>query len=321
MKINKLLFFLLAVISLNSCVEYVNNGTMPDGPEKPEEQKYTAEQANPEDAKYIGDVFEFKAMLNGVDVTASTKFRVNGTNISGKTYTPAKLGDHSVIATMDNLTANFKFKVLEEEEEPEPKGNRIEYGGNDYPVSETMWLININGSNQILSYTRNGVECTLWALYSMEIDNSQNPPVPVNRMVTAAYVPMKNPTTVYFPNEVPASSLEYVNGGSVTINSNKVFDTNGATYTIATTGNSASVSITTPQPWLGTANYTIVATGANSGNSAKLFWDGSYEAGAAKISSKSAKGNSFNDLKLDINQIMNHKSMSKTQIKNLKIAK
>src|SRR5690606_52525 len=142
MKINKLLFFLLAVISLNSCVEYVNNGTKPDGPEPPEQQKYTAEQANPEDAKYIGDVFEFKALLNGVDVTASTKFRVNGTNISGKEYTPAKVGDHSVIATMDNLTANFKFKVLEEDEEPEPTGNRIEYNSVSNPLNTTLFVLN-----------------------------------------------------------------------------------------------------------------------------------------------------------------------------------
>src|SRR5690606_22794382 len=163
MKINKLLFFLLLVISLNSCVEYVNNGTMPDGPEKPEEQKYTAEQANPEDAKYIGDVFEFKAMLNGVDVTASTKFRINGTNISGKTYTPAKLGDHSVIATMDNLTANFKFKVLEEEEEPEPKGNRIEYAGKDYPLNTTQWILLRDSTGKIIQSTVGGKIHVLWA--------------------------------------------------------------------------------------------------------------------------------------------------------------
>jgi len=111
MKINKLLFFLLALITFNSCVEYVDNGVKPDGPEQPEEQNYTAAQANPE-AKYVGDDFEFKATLNGVDVTSTTKFKVNGTDIKGKVYVPHKTGRHSVIATMDDFTANFNFTVL-----------------------------------------------------------------------------------------------------------------------------------------------------------------------------------------------------------------
>ncbi len=312
MKINKLLFFLLAVISLNSCVEYVNNGTMPDGPEKPEEQKYTAEQANPEDAKYIGDVFEFKAMLNGVDVTASTKFRINGTNISGKTYTPAKLGDHSVIATMDNLTANFKFKVLEEEEEPEPKGNRIEYDGKSYPVSETVWAVHSDGG--IKAYNNsNGVACTIWMMISAEYDSNDKV---LHQFVTAVYVPIKSNQTLAFPNEA-TGVLEHLNGGAVVINGTKVFDTTNATYTFAATGNTAPSG--TPAPWSGTANYTSLATGASSGNSAELFWDGAWNGGEAKLLSKAKMGNIMNGF--DASEINNLKSLDKIQIKNLKIAK
>lgn len=322
MKINKLLFFLLAVFSLNSCVEYVDNGTKPNGPELPEELKFLAVHSNPNEAKYIGDKFEFTAALNGVDVTKSTKFKVNGTTIPGSAYTPVKTGPHTVIATMDDYTATFKFTVLEDEEEPLPTGNRIEYGGKSYPVSETVWIVNTNAQNQIRKYTRNGVDCTFWALYSMEVDNTQTPPVTVNQMVTAAYVPMKDASTVFFPNEVPASTLEYINGGNVVINGTKVFDTTGATYTIASTGNSPSQDIfTVAQPWTGTANYTITATGANSGNSAKLFWDGAYEAGADQLTAKSAKGSDLSDLKLDINQIKKSKILDKNQIKSLKIAK
>lgn len=324
MKINKLLFFLLAVFSLNSCVEYVDNGTIPTGPEVPEELKFVAVHSNPNEAKYIGDKFEFTAALNGVDVTKSTKFKVNGTTMPSNTYTPVKTGSHTVIATMDDYTSTFKFIVEEKEEEPEPEptGNRIEYDGKSYPVSGTVWIINTNAQKQIVKYTRNGVDCTLWALYSVEVDNTQTPAVTVNQMVTAAYVPMKDASTVYFPNEVPASTLEYVNGGSVRINGSKVFDTTGATYTIASTGNSPSQDIfTVAQPWTGTANYTITATGANSGNSAKLFWDGAYEAGANQITAKSAKGSNTNNLELDINQIKNSKRLDKNQIKNLTIAK
>src|SRR5690606_21587762 len=171
------------------------------GPEKPEEQIYAAEVANPEEAKYIGDKFEFKATLNGVDVTKSSKFKVNGvaTTNNASFYIPHKTGSHSVIATMDDYEATFKFTVLEkDEEEPEePTGNRIEYDGKSYPVSETMWLVDINAQNQIRKYTRNGVDCTLCALYSRDVDNSHTPPVIVNQMIPAAYVPRKAASAVY----------------------------------------------------------------------------------------------------------------------------
>jgi len=311
MKINKLLFFLLAVFSLNSCVEYVNNGTMPDGPEPPEQQKYTAEQANPDEAKYIGDVFEFKAMLNGVDVTATTKFRINGTNITGKTYTPAKLGDHSVIATMDNLTATFKFKVLEKEEEPEPTGNRIEYGGKSYPVSEVLWLVHAE-AGKVVAYNRSGVTCTVWAMMAVELDANDEI---VNQFLTFAYVPIKTNGKLAFPNNT-GGPFEHLPGGLVTINGNDVFDTTNVTYTFAGTGNTAPAD-DVPTPWSGTANFTGLATGANSGNSAELFWNGAWTGGGRDLMSKAKMGNIMNGF--DAKQIKNFKNLKSTQV--LKISK
>lgn len=313
MKINKLLFFLLAVFSLNSCVEYVDNGTKPDGPEQPEEQKFTAEHSNAEEAKYVGDVFKFTAMLNSVDVTSTTKFKVNGTDIKGSTYTPHKTGSHSVIATMDNFTANFKFTVLEKEEEPEPTGNRIEYGGKSYPVSITQWVVNVNAKNELLSYNNNGTTCTLWAMISVELDSNEDV---VNQFLTFALVPIKNPTTPAFPNEAPSPLTYAPIPGVVTINGNDVFDITGTTYSFGSTGNSPAQDIfTAPQPWTGTANYTITATGANSGNSAQLFWNGSYEAFTETIAAKSAQKAQ------KVFSLPNFKSVSKGDLKALKIAK
>lgn len=319
MKINKLLFFLLAVFSLNSCVEYVNNGTMPDGPEKPEEQKYTATHSNPDEAKYVGDKFEFTAMLNSVDVTATTKFKVNGTAIPGNSYTPVKTGSHSVIATMDNFTATFKFTVLENEE-PQPLGNRIEYGGDSYPVSQTQWALNLNANNQVVTYPINGVDCTLWVMITGEYDSNDDA---VNEFLTAVYVPLKNPTTVAFPNEAPSPITDAQLGGVITINGVEMFEVTNSTYTFAPTGNSPGQDVfTVPQPWAGTANYTATATGDNSGNSAQLFWNGNYEAFFTKLGAKSAKTINLSSLnKLSIKDIKKAKSLSPNQIKNLKIAK
>lgn len=319
MKINKLLFFLLAVFSLNSCVEYVDNGTKPDGPEKPEEQKYTAEQANPEDAKYVGDVFEFKAMLNGVDVTASTKFRVNGTNIPGKTYTPVKIGDHSVIATMDNLTANFKFKVLEEEEEPQPTGNRIEYDGDWKAVTNTFWAITVNAQNQPQSYNYpvNGtnVLCSRWLLISADESDPADIGNAANTHYMLVYVPadMTDPNApkLLYPHQ--ASTL-YTDGGYVT------FDGNANEYIVESNVYSF-VSGTAPQSGIGTANYTSSTDLENNPNLAKLFWNGSYE--YLSTAAPGPKGTSVNNLKLNANQIknLNLKRLSAEQIKNLKLTK
>lgn len=300
---------MLAVFSLNSCVEYVDNGTKPDGPEKPEEQKYTAEQANPEDAKYVGDVFEFKAMLNGVDVTASTKFRVNGTNIPGKTYTPVKIGDHSVIATMDNLTANFKFKVLEEEEEPQPTGNRIEYGGTSYPMTHTFWYVFLTSDGKNY-YSENigGVPHVLWAMLSM--DNAVYASAK-NRIETYVLVPAKKlPNGTYdlaLPNEVNGSSIVH-DAGEIFINGTKVYDTQSLTYTFAGTGNTQP-NLNGSAPYIATANYTGLAIGASSGNSAELFWNGNYELRAQAVPAK-AKG-----LKLEKSFTLTNDQIKKIKIK------
>lgn len=310
MKINKLLFFLLAVFSLNSCVEYVNNGTMPDGPEKPEEQKYTAEHSNPDEAKYVGDKFEFTAMLNSVDVTATTKFKVNGTAIPGNSYTPVKTGSHSVIATMDNFTATFKFTVLEKDEEPEPLGNRIEYGGDSYPVSETIWIVHAE-NNQVVPYNVNGVTCTVWLMASLEYDSNDDV---VNQFLTFVYVPIKANNQLAFPNNSPGP-LAHINGGVVTINGNDIFDTTNVSYTFAGTGNTAPAD-GAPTPWAGTANLTAIATGANSGNSAQLFWNGAYEAGGNNLLSKPKMGNIMNGF--NARQIKNFKDLKSTQVLKIK---
>lgn len=313
MKINKLLFFLLAVFSLNSCVEYVDNGTKPDGPEKPEEQNYTAQQANPTVAKYVGDTFEFKAMLNGVDVTSTSKFKVNGTAISGKTYVPHKTGSHSVIATMDNFEATFKFTVLEDEEPVEPTGNRIEYGGKSYPVSEVLWLVHAE-NNQIVPYNRGGVTCTVWAMMAVELDPNDDEKV-INQFLTFAYVPIKSNGKLAFPNNT-AGPFEHLPGGFVTIDGNDVFDTTNVTYTFAGTGNTSPAD-DTPTPWSGTANFTGLATGANSGNSAELFWNGAWNGGGRNLLAKAKMGNIMNGF--DAKKIKNFKNLNNAQV--LKIAK
>lgn len=277
MKINKLLFFLLALVSFNSCVEYVDNGTKTDGPEPPEEQKYTAEQANPEEAKYIGDTFEFKAMLNGTNVTSTTKFKINGSAINGKTYVPHKTGSHSVIATMDNYEATFKFTVLEkDEEEPEPTGNRIEYGGKDYPLNTTQWILLRDSTGEIIQSTVGGKIHVLWAMVSMdgtEMNNSDD------LFLTVVYVPTVKGTDgkdyIAIPNQVNGSTILHDNG-EIVIDGVSEFDTANATYVFAATGNTQP-NLNNPAPYIAQANYTGKASGASSGESADLFWNGDYE--------------------------------------------
>src|SRR5690606_23339453 len=321
MKINKLLLFLLALASLNSCVEYVDNGVIPPGPEKPEERLYAAEVANPEEAKYVGDKFEFKATLNGVDVTKSSKFKVNGvaTTNNASFYIPHKTGSHSVIATMDDYEATFKFTVLEkdeEEPEPEPTGNRIEYGGKSYPVSETIWALAVDTNNKIMVNPINGIDYSIWIMQTAEFDTNDKI---VNLFATIVFVPFKNATTIAFPNDAPSAIIDAKLGGVVTINGVDVLDkVTNSTYTFASTSTSSGQDVfTVPQPWAGTANYTATATGA--GGSAELFWNGSYEAFAQKMGAKSVKTININNLKdLDIKKL---KNLNETQIKNLKIAK
>ncbi len=277
MKINKLLFFLLALISFNSCVEYVDNGTKPDGPEKPEEQKYTAEHSNPDEAKYVGDTFKFTAMLNSVDVTASTVFKVNGTTISGNSYTAVKVGSNSVIATMDNLTASFKFTVLEkDEEEPEPTGNRIEYDGDWKPVTNTFWVLYVDANGDILDYsvpTQGGgtVSCTKWILVSADISDPSKIQNASNSHWMEVFVPIDvtdpaKPLLV-FPHDAQQIALD---GGMVVFN--------GVANVYEATQNEYTFVSGTEAPNFGqngTANYTAETELENS-KTAELFWNGQY---------------------------------------------
>ena len=282
MKINKLLFFLLALVSLNSCVEYVDNGTKPDGPETPEEQKYTAEQANPDVAKYVGDKFVFKAMLNNVDVTSTSKFKVNGTVVSGNSYTPHKTGSHSVVATMDNFEATFKFTVLEKEEEPEPTGNRIEYGGKSYPVSMTIWTLLTDGANPY-THTINGVDYGVWGMISLELDSTGDDIL--HGFETTVAVPL-NAGKAVLPY-ADQTGMIYLDEGTVYINGAEVFDITSASYNFAATGNTPPVQ--QGQNFVGDANYTGLGNGVNSGESAELYWTGQYYLSTQDINGPKAK--------------------------------
>src|SRR5690606_10231070 len=241
------------------------------------------------------------------------KFRVNGTNISGKEYTPAKLGDHSVIATMDNLTANFKFKVLEEEEEPEPTGNRIDYGGTSYNLDATVFVLNAqtNSSGQVTGVPTlkmsDGVTPALnWMLYNFNGTTLANA---TDVYMLEILVPFDG-SSITYPFE--ATQIEVISG-SVEINGAAPFTITNMTMAFAATGNTLPVGNPNPQP--GKANYTSKATGASSGNLAELFWNGNYST-AAQMWNKGAKGNNFK--KLDFSKV---KTLNPNQIKNLKIAK
>lgn len=301
MRMNKLLFFFLALISLNSCVEYVDNGVKPDNGQNPEENKYTAE-LNGTAAKYVGDTFQFKAMLNNVDVTASTKFKVNGSDIKGSTYVPFKEGSHSVIATMDNHTANFKFTVLPKEEEPEPQGNRIEYGGSN-PLTKTLFVL--NGTE-----TQNGI-----SLPSLMMPDGTTPAVNWI-MVNFNGTDLNTATNVYLLNILIPFDGKNINfpfeatqiaiaGGEVVVNSANPFTPKNMTLVFAQTGNTLPT-----QQAAGKANYTSLATGANSGESAELFWNGEYSVGIQPL-----KKNKINK------SFVANIATSKTEFKNLKIAK
>src|SRR5690606_16004892 len=190
MKINKLLFFLLAVFSLNSCVEYVDNGTEPDAPEKPEVQVFVAKLSDDSEGEFVGDEFIFEATLNGVDVTSSTAFKVNGVNAKGNVFKAIKEGENAVLATMDNFTSTFRFTVKEkdeEEPEPEPTGNRIEYDGKSYPVSETVFVLHAPGGVPVTFEDANKNLSTLWVMASSEYDSDDET---INQFVNFVYVPL-----------------------------------------------------------------------------------------------------------------------------------
>ena len=292
MRMYKLLFFFLALFSLNSCVEYIDNGVKPEEGQTPEEKKFVA-ALKETTAKYVGDKFEFEAKLNGIDVTSTTKFTVNGTDIKGSHYVPFKEGSHSVVATIDNLTANFKFTVLPIEEEPEPEGNRIEYDGNSYPVTTTVWIVNGDPSENaayIEEVDVNGtkVKCTKWLLVNTDNANPSNAKALYYNLI---YVAVKADGSIAFPDE---SQIYHIKG-LVRINTDN-FQMQDVSYAFNTMTDT-------------NADYTS-ETNLDNSKKAKLFWNGPYQIGIDDLSQISKGVNSLKNL-----------NVAKANIKNLKTSK
>src|SRR5690606_10954617 len=116
------------------------------------------------------------AKLNNVDVTSTTTFKVNGVELkrdynpkNGYTYIAVAEGEHTVVATLDNFSYSFTFEVLEDE--PEPTGNRIEYGGESYPVSQTVWMLFTDGNAPAI-FTQGGIDYGVWIMTSSELDSN-----------------------------------------------------------------------------------------------------------------------------------------------------
>lgn len=268
MKFYKLLFFLFAFFGFHSCAEYVGNGEdSGSGDDTPDTPQFVARLVQ-SDAKYVGDTFEFIATLNGVNVTETTKFRVNGTDIDGFTYIPFKADEHSVIATKDNYTANFKFNVSAQG----AQGNRIEYDGSSYPISKTSWFLNGKISQNGYEFPDitmpDGVTPALnWLMYNHngnsnnleDIENSDH------IFYTSILVPYDGSDLTYDDLIFPDIAEDIViMEGEVVINRTTVLSIDNVQYSFAPSGNTPNY-----------VNYTGVATGTNSPN-AYLYWDGNF---------------------------------------------
>src|SRR5690606_9159569 len=129
MKNYKLLILLLTFIGIGACTtEYLDNGERTDGKEDPEVPDFKAMLVD-NDAEYVGDTFVFEATLNGVDVTSTTTFSVNGKELkrdgnpkNGNIFVATEEGEYEVEASLDSYTDSFEFTVIaKEEEEPEPE--------------------------------------------------------------------------------------------------------------------------------------------------------------------------------------------------------
>src|SRR5690554_3046869 len=270
MKIYKLLFFLFAFIGFHSCAEYVGNGEDNGGgsDDTPSNPVFVAKLVD-NGAERVGETFEFTALLNGVNVTETTTFRVNGTNIEGHTYIPFRADEHSVIATKDDYTASFRFNVLDQNEV-----NRIEYDGQSYPVSSTTLSVFGNfstGANKVIpiryDYTLdNGtkIECTRWRLLSIE---GADLATSTNALYSDVYVPFDENGQVQYPHE---ADVIYSNSG--------ITKTNGSINNFYPTDSGYPkfnfVSFDTQSQ---TANYTIELKKGN--EFAKLYWNGEYDEG------------------------------------------
>ncbi|SEH78048.1 hypothetical protein SAMN02927937_01396 [Paenimyroides aquimaris] len=304
MKINKLLLFLLALVSLNSCVEYVDNGTEPDGPEKPEEQVFVAKLSEESEGEFVGDEFIFEATLNGVDVTSSTTFKVNGVAVKGNVYKAIKEGENAVLATMDDFTSTFRFTVKEKgEEEPEPTGNRIEYDDNSFEVKTTIWLLNVKSDEdvpypyELTLQDGSKVLCTKWMMISTSATNVTNLQQVMDSdyyYLSVVYVPVNSDNTVAFPDE----TTTYFDEGGVKIDTEE-YEMEDVEYTFN--------SVTSTD-----ADYEGEALLENS-NTANLFWNGAYMVSTVDLGSKPKNNALSNTNKIEF--------ISKDKIKNLKITK
>jgi len=317
MKIYKLLFLFVSLISLNSCVEYVDNGSIPaDTQFKAKLKEGTA--------KYVGDIFTFESSYLGADVTLGTNFKVDGVDLGEAKYTykALKEGDHNVMATFEipngtTKTASFKFTVLkkettpnpEPEPEPEPEpvtGNRIEYNGQSYPVSNTIWILNGTQTAEGISApitTIGSVNYTEWLMVSTDNLDSD---LAQNMYYTMVYVPVTiqgQNFTLKFPYEVNPVFKE--GEGFVVVGATD-YDMGNATYTFAASGNTQPVQ--SGQTYIGTANYTSNAALTNS-TTAKLFWNGNYFYGVDDLSggAKGAAGKSITPTRIDASKIKFYK--------------
>jgi len=260
---------MFAFTGFHSCAEYVGNGEDNGFDDTPGTPQFVARLVESE-AKYVGDTFEFIAFLNGVNVTETTTFRVNGSDIEGHTYIPFRVDEHSVIATKDDYTTNFKFDVLAQG----TGSNRIDYGGQSYPVSSTTLSVFGNFStsaNKVIpiryDYTLDSgakIECTRWRLLSIE---GTDLATSTNAMYSDVYVPFDENGLVQYPHE---ADVIYSNSG--------ITKTNGTVNNFYPTDSGYPifnfVSFDTQNK---TANYTIELKKGN--EIAKLYWDGAYDDG------------------------------------------
>src|SRR5690606_8357861 len=76
--------------------------------------------------------------------------------------------------------------------------------------------------------------------------------------------------------------------GVVYIDENEIFEITNVNHVFAGTGNTPPQQV--GQNFVGTSSYTSLGTGASSGNSAELFWNGQYYFLTQDINAPKAKG-------------------------------
>ena len=294
MKINKLLFFFIALFSFAACTtEYVDYGVRPEIPISGDFKANLIDTG----AKYVGDEFAFASTFSNLDVTSATDFKVNGVAIFDNTYTPTKEGEHTVLATLQipgeaAKTATFKFNVLKkdgEPEEPEPTGNRIEYNGVN-PLNTTYFILNGIEDEDGVTIPEltmpDGVTPALnWVMINF---NGTNPNTATNIYMMDVLVPM-NGNNIVFPFQTNQIAVQNV---QVMVNGTATFTVANVTLNFAATGNTAPT-----QQAPGNANYTSVATGAQASQEAKLFWNGPFELGIQDLGAKPKSKSAFNNYK------------------------